>query len=98
MLLDLGKEGGQNQDLKITVELVEEKAAILQNIKRFRLSSTARHLKHIFITTDFTLRECEVNKALCSELAEGNKSAKQFMIKKKNTESCRGANRSPLHI
>jgi len=98
MLLDLGKEGGQNQDLKITVELVEEKAAILQNVKRLRLSSTPCHLKHIFITPDLTPREWEVNKALCSELAEGNKSAKQLMIKKKNTESCRGGNRSSLHI
>ena len=75
----LGKRGGPKPSLlKVTVESEEEKAAILRNVKRLRLSSTPDHLKRMFITPDLTLREREVNKALRSELAERNKSAKQF--------------------
>jgi len=78
----LGKRGGPKPRLlKITVESEEEKVAILRNVKRLRLPSTPDPLKRIFITPDLTPREREVNKALRSELAERNKSAKQFIIK-----------------
>jgi len=54
----LGKRGGPKPRLfKIIVESEEEKATILQNVKRLRLSSTLHYLKHIFITLDFTPRE-----------------------------------------
>ena len=78
----LGRKGGPKPRLlKITVESEEEKVAILRNVKKLRLPSTPEHLKRMFITPDLTQKEREVNKALRSELAERNKSGKQFRIK-----------------
>jgi len=78
----LGRKGGPKPRLlKITVESEDEKASILRNVKKLRLSSTPEHLKCIFITPDLTQKEREVNKALHSELAEHNKSGRQFIIK-----------------
>jgi len=53
----------------------------LRNVKKLRLSSTPEYLKRVFITPELTPSEREVNKTLRSELAERNKSAKQFVIK-----------------
>ena len=75
------KGGPKPRFLKITVESEEEKAAILRNVKKLRLPSTPEHLRRMFITPDLTLREQKVNKALCSELTEDNKSGHQFKIK-----------------
>lgn len=78
----LGRKGGPKPRLlKITVESEDEKASILRNVKKLRLSSTPEHLKRIFITPDLTQKEREVNKVLRSELAERNKSGRQFRIK-----------------
>ena len=71
----IGKKCGPTPRLlKISVESDEEKAVILQNLKKLRASSTPEQLKCKFVTSDLTLREREANKAMRSELAQHNQS------------------------
>lgn len=82
-IVRLGKKGSGPKPrlLRVTVNSESEKAAILRNIKRLRLSDTPANYRKIFITPDLTPREREANKELRAQLAEANKEGNQFKIK-----------------
>jgi len=77
----LGKKESQNRLLKITVESLDQKKAILRNKIKLRGQEHSEHIRKLFITPDLTPKEQKDNKELRLKLAEMNKSGKKYKIK-----------------
>ena len=67
--------------LKITVNSIDEKIAVLRNKLRLRSQDNPEHIRKVFITPDLTPTEQKKNKELRSQLTEMNKVANLYKIK-----------------
>ena len=77
----LGKKESHDRLLKITVESLDQKKAILRNKIKLRGQENSDHICKLFITPDLTPKEQKESKELRSKLAEMNKSGKKYKIK-----------------
>jgi len=77
----LGKKVSKNRLLKITVESLDLKKAVLQNKIKLRGQEHSEHIHKLFITPNLTPKEQKENKELRLKLAEMNKSGKKHKIK-----------------
>ena len=77
----LGKKESHDRLLKITVESLDQKKAILRNKIKLRGQENSDHIRKLFITPDLTPKEQKESKELRFKLAEMNKSGKKYKIK-----------------
>ena len=77
----LGKKSAKPRLLKLSLNNIQEKSAILKNKVKLRSSDNPSDVRKVFITPDFTPLEQRQNKALCQQLAAMNKDKKLYVIK-----------------
>jgi len=77
----LGKKDSRIRLLKISVESLDQKKAILRNKLKLRKEQNSEHICKIFITPDLTPSEQRENKALRAQLTQMNQGAKKYRIK-----------------
>jgi len=77
----LGKKSHRTRLLKIMVQSVEEKKAILRNKLKLRADQNPDPVRNLFITPDLTPSEQKESKALRQQLTQMNKGTKKYRIK-----------------
>lgn len=77
----LGKKESRDRLLKIAVESLDQKKAILRNKLKLRGEESPAHTHKLFITPDLTPTEQKENKDLRLKLAQMNKNGKKYKIK-----------------
>jgi len=77
----LGKKESRDRLLKIAVESLDQKKAILRNKLKLRGEESPAHTHELFITPDLTPTEQKENKDLRLKLAQMNKNGKKYKIK-----------------
>ena len=77
----LGKKDSHVRLLKVSVESLDKKKAILRNKLKLRQDDNSDHVRKLYITPDLTPTEQRENKALRVQLAQMNQGAKKYRIK-----------------
>lgn len=77
----IGKKDSRARLLKITIQSLDEKKAILHNKLKLRGEGNSDQVRNIFITPDLTPSEQRENKALRLQLTQMNQGVKKYRIK-----------------